>query len=109
MVAKGDSLLAWAKSMTRYRISHSVVAEQIDGEAVILNLQTSTYYKLDGVGARVWSLLKERPTSGELVRILSAEYAVPSATLQSDLAALLDELSANSLIEIEHETDEVGR
>lgn len=41
---------------TRLRINApSVVGEVIDGEAVILNLETGKYYSARGSGSAIWS------------------------------------------------------
>jgi hypothetical protein len=42
----------------RYRVfSDRVVSKAMDGEAVIINLDTGMYYGLDGPAATVWELL----------------------------------------------------
>ena len=40
-------------------ISEDVVSRDLEGEAVILNLDSGTYFGLDRVGTRIWSLLQE--------------------------------------------------
>ena len=75
------------------------VSAQVEGEAVILNLADSVYYGLDGVGARVWELLREPRSVAELRDAITAEYAVDGETALRDLLVLLDELSARGLVQ----------
>ena len=71
------------------------------GEAAILNLKNSVYYGLDLVRARVWSLIQEPKTVAEIRRALLCIYEVDSAQLESDLQALLGQLSEQGLIDIQ--------
>jgi hypothetical protein len=42
------------------RINDDVVFRELEGEAVLLNLETGVYFGLNEVGTRIWSLLQER-------------------------------------------------
>jgi hypothetical protein len=81
------------------------VSCDLDGEAVILSVRNGIYYGLDGVGARVWSIVQEPRTVDEIRNILLKEYDVEADRCERDLLDLLQELAANGLIEI---GDEVG-
>jgi hypothetical protein len=76
------------------------VSADLEGEAVILNLADGVYYGLDGVGARVWELLREPRTAAELRDTVAAEYEVDPQTAWRDLADLLADLAARRLVEI---------
>ena len=43
-----------------FRIPDEVIFRELDGEAVILNLDTGIYFGLDAVGTRIWRLIEER-------------------------------------------------
>lgn len=76
------------------------VSADLEGEAVILNLADGVYYGLDGVGARIWELLREPRSAAELRDAVTAEYDVDAATAWRDLSALLAELAARRLVRI---------
>lgn len=76
------------------------VSADLEGEAVILNLADGVYYGLDGVGARIWELLREPRTVGSLVDAVTAEFEVDAHTASRDLAGLLADLAARGLVEI---------
>jgi hypothetical protein len=70
-------------------------------ESAILNLQNSMYYGLDAVGARVWALLRE-PRRVEYLRdVLLSEYEVESGRCEQELLALLEQMRAEGLIEVQ--------
>ena len=76
------------------------VSAEVEGEAVILNLADGVYYGLDGVGARVWELLREPRTVDELAGAVAAEFEVDAETAARDLEALLADLAARRLVDV---------
>jgi hypothetical protein len=77
-----------------------VVTRPLDGELVLLNLDTETYYGLDEVGTRMWELLSSSPTIESAFEQLVSEYEVDAATLRVDLEALLGQLVDGGLVEL---------
>jgi Coenzyme PQQ synthesis protein D (PqqD) len=79
------------------------VSSDLAGEVVILNLKTGTYYGLNPVGARIWSLIQEPKTVDEIRQMLLNEYEIDSDTCDQDIRELLDDLANSDLIEIKNE------
>lgn len=80
-------------------ISDEVVAREVGGEMVLLDLASGQYFGLDPVGARIWELLSERPQSvAELADIIEAEFDAPRATIEGDILALAQQLREKELI-----------
>jgi Coenzyme PQQ synthesis protein D (PqqD) len=81
-----------------------MAAEQVScplgEESAILNLKNSVYYGLDPVGARVWTLLQEPRSVGELRDTLLSEYEVEAGRCEDDLLALLEKMRSEGLIEV---------
>jgi Coenzyme PQQ synthesis protein D (PqqD) len=86
---------------SRIAVSDDQVSCDLAGEAAILNLKNSVYYGLDPVGASVWSLIQEPKTFAEIREALMGIYEVDGPQLESDLQALLTELSEQGLIDIQ--------
>lgn len=72
----------------------------VDEDAVLLNMQTNQYYLLDGVGARLWGLLRDGKSVRESYQALLEEYEVEPATLEQDVLELLEKLKEQGLVEI---------
>jgi hypothetical protein len=77
-----------------------VVTRPLEGELVLLNLDTETYFGLDEVGTRMWELLSSSPSIEAAYEQLVAEYDVDEAMLRTDLEALLGQLVDGGLVEL---------
>lgn len=73
-------------------VSKDAVFRDLDGEAVILDLNAGTYFGLNEVGTRVWQLIAEKGTLKTVFDALCAEYDVAPETLERDLLALVSSL-----------------
>lgn len=76
------------------------VSSNLGGEVAILHLGAGTYYGLDAVGARIWSLIQEPRFVEEIRDALVSEYEVEPALCESDLIALLQRLAEEGLVEV---------
>lgn len=80
--------------------SPDVVFRELEGEAVLLHLETGLYFGLDPVGTRIWSLLAQGTPLRRLHARLLEEYDVAPARLEADLLQLATRLLASGLVEI---------
>jgi hypothetical protein len=85
---------------SRVTITPDQVSADLSGETVVLHLSSGVYYGLDPVAARVWELLQEPRSVGEIRDALVEEYDVDAARCERDLIGLLQTLAAAELIEI---------
>ncbi len=85
-------------------VAQEQVSTDLGGEIAILHLKAGTYYGLDDVGARIWSLIQEPTTVEEIRDILVNEYEVEPGRCESDLIALLEKLTNEGLVEAKHDT-----
>jgi hypothetical protein len=77
------------------------VSSNLGGEVAILQISAGMYYGLDGVGARIWDLIQEKPrTVREIREVLVSEYEVEPDRCESDLIVLLQRLADEGLIEV---------
>ena len=81
-------------------IEENVLFRELNGEAVILNVETGNYFGLDQVGTRAWTLIREHKALSKVVGLMEAEYEVSRDALRNDLVALAKELSAHGLVRI---------
>ncbi len=86
---------------SKIRVADDVLARELDGESVLLDLKRGTYFGLNAVGTRMWTLLAEHGQVRAAYATLSAEYDVAPEQLQHDLLALVENLSAEQLVEID--------
>ena len=82
----------------RPKPSEHVVSQELDGEMVLVQLQTNRIYSLNETGARFWALLDAGMTVPEIRRRLLEEYDVADAALDAEIASLLAMLRAERLV-----------
>lgn len=85
-------------------VSQDQVSSDLEeGEVAILNFRSGTYYGLDTVGARVWNLIQEPKTIGEIRNVIANEYNVEPERCERDLLVLLQRLIDEGLVEVRDE------
>ena len=82
------------------RITEGIIFKTVGEEMVLLDLQRGVYYGLDAVGARVWELLSQEVAPAEIIERITGEYEVDRATVERDVAALLEQLLEKGLIRL---------
>jgi hypothetical protein len=80
------------------------VSSDLGEEVAILELGAGMYYGLNEVGARLWELVQEPRTVGEIQAVILDEYEVAPASGKRDVLALLQQLADSRLVEVRDET-----
>lgn len=82
-----------------YRVMRpEVVADVIDGEAVIMNLKTGQYFNSEGTGSECWEALASGLSVAQIVDHLAAKYAADRTTIASVVEEFVQDLVAHMLI-----------
>jgi|SRR5580693_8779050 hypothetical protein len=77
-----------------------VTTNQIEDELVALNLETSFYYGVDGIGTQIWRLLiDENMTIAQACTKLMEEYEVEAETCLREVRAFVEQLIDAKLLE----------
>jgi hypothetical protein len=85
--------------LSRFRInSPKVVHETIDGETVLLHLDSGNYYSLDGVGADIWGLIDRSVHVSSIIEWVAGRYRGDRGEIEKALYQLLNELQQEDLI-----------
>ena len=77
-----------------------VLIRRLDGESVLLNLESERYFGLDATGTRMWELVTSQPCITLALEKLQEEYEVEPETLRSHLTQLLSGLVENGLLQV---------
>ena len=70
----------------------------IEGEAVILSLETKVLRGLNPVGSRVWELIDGRRSVDEIVRVVVEEFDVAPQDAARDVRGFVQELLDKGLV-----------
>ena len=82
----------------RITVPDHVLTRELDGELVLLNLDTEKYLGLDEVGTAVWRALVETGSVDAAVEALLVEFDVSRERLERDVADLIVQLEEHGLV-----------
>ena len=85
---------------SRVRVNDDVLFQELQGEAVVLNLKSGFYFGLDPVVTRIWQLFAAHELLSEIAQTIVAEYDVTEDRSAADLLALVTDLERNGLITV---------
>jgi hypothetical protein len=86
-------------STTRYVVrSPAVVHEVIDGEAVIINLESGAYFSADGAGAVAWQRIAGGASPADLALTLAERYDGGADAIGEAVTRFVDSLRREGLI-----------
>jgi hypothetical protein len=95
MIANDDDIMT-----KRASIPPAVLLRELDGESVLLNLDSERYYGLDEVGTQIWKVVTSSGTIVAAYEALAAEYDVAPEVLAADMRSLLKDLVAHGLLAV---------
>jgi hypothetical protein len=76
----------------------------IDGEAIIINLETGVYYSMQGIGGDVWSMIAAQRSFGSMLDAIVAAYDVTAEDARRDLEGVVGQLLDEGLVRFGSET-----
>jgi len=86
-------------TLTQYRInSPKVIHETIDGETVIVNLDSGNYYSLDAIGAEIWDSVGKGVPVDHIIKDISGRYIGDRQEMDRAVRLFVNELLQDALI-----------
>ena len=86
-------------SNQRFRVNTPTVThETIDGEAVIINLDSGNYYSLVEVGSFIWGLVEKGASASEVHNLVLEAYQGNAQDIDRGVQELLAQLQQENLI-----------
>jgi len=83
----------------RFKTSHpKIISETIDGETIIINLDSGHYFSLNMTGGEIWNGILARRSTTEIIQGLSSGYTWDETTVATSVREFLDNLQREGLI-----------
>jgi hypothetical protein len=79
----------------------TVFAQEVDGEMVLLDMNSENYFGLDDVGTDIWKAIEEKKVLKDVLKRLLEQYDVEEEVLQNDLITFVEKLQERGLVEVE--------
>ena len=84
---------------TRFRVnSPNVIHETIEGEVILIDLKTGTYYSLRDAGATVWQAMQNGAGEDGIAAELRSRYDASDEQIREAVRRLLAELEREGLV-----------
>jgi hypothetical protein len=74
------------------------MVQEVEHQAVLLDIESGEYFSLNDVGKRVWDLCDGSRTVAQVADAICSEYEVPATVALDDTAALLENLAGAGLV-----------
>lgn len=81
--------------------AETVFAQEVDGEMVLLDMESENYFGLDEVGTAIWQAMQEKETLKEVFEVLLEQYEVEAEVLENDLGDFVEKLVESGLVKVE--------
>ena len=81
-------------------IPNNIISQELDGEAILLDIKNERYYSLKESGCRMWQLMHEYGEISKVEKKLLEEYSIDEETISRDLYHLIGWLVERGLIHV---------
>jgi hypothetical protein len=75
-----------------------VISETIDGETIIINLASGTYYSLKHAGANIWAGIEQGASLRDIAMLLRSRYESGAFDIEEEISSLVQKLVGEDLI-----------
>ncbi len=79
----------------------TIFAQEVDGEMVLLDMESENYFGLDAVGTDIWQQIETH--EGDLQKVFDAllqMYEVDEERLRQDLLTFVERLTQSGLVKV---------
>ncbi len=80
-------------------IKSTTLFRELDGETVLVDIDSGTYFGLDEVGTFIWNLIDEGVAPDAIPARITEAFEVEEDVARRDLEAFLQELLGKGLVE----------
>ena len=79
-------------------VPEAVVSRELDGETIVLNLETGIYFGLDMVATDIWKALRMGGSLQDALENVMGLYDVDASVVREDLLQLVNQLATKGLV-----------
>lgn len=78
--------------------SENAAFEVVAGEAILIRLDTGTYFSLNKIGTEFWQMLDGEQSIGEHAESIAGNYNVETNMVETDLLELAGKMADDDLV-----------
>lgn len=84
----------------KYFRNSELVAAEMDGDIVMMSIESGNYYGLTGIAPDIWNFLETQKNIDELIDLLQPMYDVSEEVLRADVDIFLADMVKNGLVQV---------
>lgn len=78
-----------------------LLSSEVDGEVVMMNIETGRYIGMNHVGSEIWKILEEGPLSvNQICKELLLSYKIDQTTCEQEALSFCNQMLKEKLIEL---------
>jgi hypothetical protein len=89
-----------------FAIPENVIHEVMDGETMLVRLDSGNYYCMNISGGQVWALIEQGASKNQIVSFLSECYGIEKCQIEESIDTFLKYLIVEELIVPKHPSDD---
>ena len=86
---------------TTVKRREDLIAQEMDGEMVMLDMASGNYFGLDSVASAIWQRIEQPVALKTLCQDLEAQYDVSHERCYEDVSSFLSELAEKGLVDVQ--------
>jgi len=80
--------------------SNELLASEVDGEIVMMNIESGKYYGTNSVGSEIWKLLDSPILVSDICKKLTKDFEIDDATCETEVMDFLQSLEKESILNL---------
>jgi hypothetical protein len=80
--------------------SEDYLSNEIDGEIVMMNIETGMYVSMNATGKSVWDILENPASISDILTALTKEYEIDAETCQKDVTPFIEQMIEKKILQV---------
>ena len=86
---------------TTLKRNPELLAVDMDGETVMMDMESGNYFGINAVGSHIWEVLETENKVTTIIETVSSQFEVKNGdTVQEDIMAFLGDMVEQRLVEV---------
>ena len=79
---------------------NNIVFNEMDGETIMMSIESGEYYGINSIGSRIWKLLETPKAASEICDAVLPDYDVTREQCAKDVLLFLNKMAEKGVVKI---------
>lgn len=90
-------------TQTTLKRNPELLAVDMDGETVMMDMESGNYFGINAVGSHIWEVLEAEKKVADVIETVNSHFEVQDGdTVQNDILGFLSDMVEHRLLEVIH-------